>query len=207
MQTKDYLDLLKNEIHSTVIATVDSEGFPQARVIDIMLVDENNLYFITARGKAFYSQLINKKFVAISGMTSGEGTLSKKAISIHGKVEAIGKKLLERVFEENPYMAEIYQTEESRMALEVFRLYEGQGEFFDLSVKPIVRESFAIGNGKVKETGYYIKETCNGCGTCIPKCPQNCIERTTPYHINQKNCILCGNCYTVCPFEAVEKRN
>lgn len=207
MKTKEYLVLLKNEIHSTVIATIDPEGFPQTRVVDIMLVDENNLYFITAKGKSFYSQLMDKKFVAISGMTPGEGTLNKKAISIRGKVETMGQRLLDRVFEENPYMAEIYQTEESRMALEVFRLYEGQGEYFDLSVKPIVRENFVVGDGKIKEKGYSIKDTCNGCGLCIPKCPQNCIEKGIPYHIKQKNCILCGNCYTICPLEAVEKRN
>lgn len=206
MIVKEYLELLKNEIHSTVIATVDQEGFPQTRVIDIMLVDEESLYFITARGKAFYNHLIDKKFVAISGMTPGEGTLNKKAISIRGKVAAIGQRLLDRVFEENPYMAEIYKTEESRMALEVFQLYEGQGEYFDLTVDPIVRESFVIGNGKAKELGYYIKDTCNGCGTCIPVCPQNCIEKGSPYLINQTNCILCGNCYTVCSFKAVEKR-
>lgn len=51
-----------------------------------MLTDENSLYFITAKGKAFYAQLM-----------------------------------------ENPYMAEIYPQEESRTALEVFRVSEGTG--------------------------------------------------------------------------------
>ena len=37
METKDYLRLLKEEIHSTVIATADGEGRPVTRVIDIML--------------------------------------------------------------------------------------------------------------------------------------------------------------------------
>lgn len=46
METKDYLKILKEEIHSTVIATVDREGLPVARVIDIMLVDDNStIYF------------------------------------------------------------------------------------------------------------------------------------------------------------------
>ena len=31
METKDYLRLLKEEIHSTVIATVDGEGRPVSR--------------------------------------------------------------------------------------------------------------------------------------------------------------------------------
>lgn len=57
METKDYLRILKEEIHSTVIATIDGEGRPVTRVIDIMLTDEESLYFITAKGKAFYAQL------------------------------------------------------------------------------------------------------------------------------------------------------
>ena len=52
METKDYLRILKDEIHSVVITTVDGEGRPAARVIDIMLTDDRSLYFITAKGKA-----------------------------------------------------------------------------------------------------------------------------------------------------------
>ena len=48
METKDYLRILKEEVHSTVIATVDRDGKPVTRVIDIMLADEDSLYFITA---------------------------------------------------------------------------------------------------------------------------------------------------------------
>ena len=73
--TKDYLRILREEIHSTVIATVDGEGRPVTRVIDIMLTDENSLYFITAKGKAFYTQLMENPYIAISGMCGGEGTM------------------------------------------------------------------------------------------------------------------------------------
>ena len=48
MESKDYLKILKDEIHSVVVAR------PQTRVIDIMLVDDNSVYFITAKGKEFY---------------------------------------------------------------------------------------------------------------------------------------------------------
>lgn len=209
METREYLQILKNEIHSTVFATVDKEGLPVARVIDIMLVDDSSLYFITAKGKVFYEQLMDKKFVAISGMTGGEGSLNKKAISIRGKVENIGQEKLDDVFTENPYMAEIYPEKESRMALEVFRLYEGQGEFFDLSAKPIKRESFYLGNVKEpekKKSGYFITERCHGCRICYSKCPQKCINMTErPYVIIQENCLHCGNCISSCPFGAIDK--
>ncbi|WP_367118216.1 pyridoxamine 5'-phosphate oxidase family protein [uncultured Clostridium sp.] len=103
MNNKEYLRILKEEIHSTVFATVDENGLPVTRVIDIMLVDDDCLYFITAKGKEFYRQLMDKKYVAISGMTNGEGSLNKKAISIRGRIENIGNRLLDEVFEQNIY--------------------------------------------------------------------------------------------------------
>ena len=113
MNSREYLRILKEEIHSTVFATVDENGLPVTRVIDIMLVDDESFYFITAKGKEFYKQLMDKKYVAVSGMTNGEGSLNKKAISIRGKIENIGYKFLDKVFEENTYMKEIYSSKES----------------------------------------------------------------------------------------------
>lgn len=207
METREYLKILKEEIHSTVFATVDKNGLPQARVIDIMLVDDNSLYFITAKGKEFYNQLMDKNYVAISGMTGGQGSLSKKAISLRGKVKNVGQKLLDKVFEVNAYMCDIYPGKESRMALEVFQLYEGQGEYFDLSTKPITRESFVLGEIENKTYGYFITDSCTGCGACYSKCPQKCIESGVPSIIKQENCLHCGNCMSVCSFNAVEKRS
>ena len=39
-------------------ATVDENGFPQIRIIDVMIVENEKLYFCTARGKDFYHQII-----------------------------------------------------------------------------------------------------------------------------------------------------
>lgn len=210
METKDYLRILKEEIHSTVIATVDEKGRPVTRVIDIMLADEDSLYFITAKGKAFYSQLMENPYVAISGMCGGKGTMNKKAVSIRGKAVNIGSEKLEEVFRQNPYMAEIYPQEESRKALEVFRVAEGTGEFFDLSVKPVYRDSFVLGTGR-QETGqaggYVITDRCRGCRICYSRCPQKCIDMSSrPFVIRQEHCLHCGNCMSACPFSAVEKR-
>ena len=43
MKTIDYLAILKNEIHSAVFATIDENGLPCTRVIDIMLADETGI--------------------------------------------------------------------------------------------------------------------------------------------------------------------
>lgn len=210
MQTADYLKILKDEIHSVVFATVDEKGLPDARVIDIMLVDADSLYFITARGKGFYRQLMEQRFAAVSGMTGGDHSLDKKAVSVRGKVRNIGNEKLEEVFAENPYMNEIYPSMESRNALEVFQMYEGQGEYFDLSVKPIYRDTFYLGNKHdfhAKTHGFYITESCNQCGKCFSECPQSCIDVADgKISINQAHCLHCGRCCEICPKKAILKR-
>lgn len=210
METAEILRILREEIHSAVFATVDEQGFPATRVIDIMLTDEDSLYFITAKGKAFYRQLTDRKYAAVSGMTQGKGSLERKAVSVRGKVENVGSGRLAQVFEANPYMAEIYPEEESRTALEVFRMYEGEGEYFDLSAKPVVRHTFSLGGAQERHPvsgDYYIDETCSGCGECLKKCPQMCIDMSAvPYVILQEHCLRCGNCQEVCPCKAVHRR-
>ena len=40
MTKMDYLELLVDEIHSTTVATIGSDGHPQTRIIDMMYYDE-----------------------------------------------------------------------------------------------------------------------------------------------------------------------
>jgi ferredoxin len=82
-------------------------------------------------------------------------------------------------------MKEIYP-ENARHALEVFQLYEGQGEYFDLSSKPIYRDTFTIGDKKEEQSQYVIDEKCIGCDECTKICPQQCIDRAAPYFIIQE---------------------
>lgn len=51
MQKEDYLKLLVEDIHSATMATIGADGHPQTRVIDMMLHDEQCVYFLTAKGK------------------------------------------------------------------------------------------------------------------------------------------------------------
>ena len=200
-----YFKILTEEIHSVVIATVDENGLPSTRVIDMMLFDNEGIYFLTAKGKTFYKQLQKKPYISLSGMTSGNDSMARKSISIAGSVRNIGSEKLDEIFEKNPYMATIYPSEESKTALEVFCLYRGRGDFFDLSTKPITRGSFAFGGVEVQDFGYIITEDCNGRGLCVEKCPQDCIEVGEPYKIIQEHCLHCGNCIEVCPENAVIK--
>ena len=111
------------------------------------------------------------------------------------------------LFEKNPYMHQIYPTDESMKALTAFQIYEGTGEWFDLSKKPIERASFTFGGAEKKTEGYYITGACIGCGSCTEDCPQNCIVADSiPHVIRQEHCLYCGNCASVCPVSAVERR-
>ncbi len=204
MTSSDYLEFLVNEIHTTVAATTDYKGLPVTCVIDMMYCDENGLYFLTAKGKNFYKRLIEKEYIALSGM-KGKDTMHCTAISVRGKVREIGTDMLPLIFEKNPYMSEIYPTKESALALTVFCIYEGNGEWFDLSKKPIERDSFSFGNAEKSRYGYYINDNCSACGACLTVCPQSCIELSEKAVIKENNCLHCGNCMNVCPVGAVER--
>lgn len=143
--------------------------------------------------------------MAVTGL-KGEDTMSSVSVNLQGKVRNIGKERLAEIFENNPYMVEIYPTEISRDALEVFQIYEASGEIFDLSQKPIFRQSFSYGHAQAKDTGYRIlTDQCIGCGKCVDVCPQNCITGDCPKKIDQSHCLHCGNCFSECPVQAVIK--
>lgn len=206
METSKYLRILKDEIHSTVFATIDENKRPVTCVIDVMLVDEKGIYFLTAKGKSFYKRLKLQPFVSLTGM-KGENTMSSKSITLSGEVREIGTARLAEIFSMNPYMAEIYPDITSRSALTVFQIYRGSGEFFDLSCRPIFREKFSFGGGEIHEGGYYINDRCIGCNLCHKHCPQKCIDLSVyPVKIRQKHCLHCGKCMEVCPEGAVERR-
>ena len=85
MTIREYFSFIVDEIHSTVIATVDDNGLPVTCTIDIMDFDENGLYFLTAKGKGFYDRLKKQGFIALTGMR-GKDTLSCVAVSVRGLI-------------------------------------------------------------------------------------------------------------------------
>ena len=183
MEAKNYLKYIVDEIHTVIVATVDSEGLPVTAAIDMMDADDSSLYFLTAKGKNLYDRLSDRRFLAFTAM-KGEDTMSRVAVSVRGKVRELG-----------------YEK-----TLTVFQIYEGTGEWFDLSKKPIERANFSFGAKKDEMKGYFITDDCIGCGKCVEVCPQDCInQETIPYVIENKHCLHCGNCLTVCPVGAVDR--
>ena len=201
METVKYLQILTEEIHSVVVTTLNEEGRPETRVIDMMLYDEQGIYFLTARGKSFYHQLMQQGYVSLSG------TKAKRAVRVDGKVRNIGHKKLAEIFVHNPYMGKIYPGDTCEV-LEVFQLYEGTGEFFDISDPAhIERGSFVIGKVTDVATGYQVSEACIGCRRCLSVCPQSCIAigKDGRAKIDAAHCLSCGRCAEVCPVQAVHR--
>lgn len=201
MTGNDYLRLLVEDIHSATVATIGGDGHPQTRVIDMMLWDEKGVYFLTAKGKAFYAQLMEQKYIALSAVKG------KISVSLRGKIKNIGSERLAEIFEKNPYMQSIYPGD-TRKALEVFCLYEAQGEYFSISdPSHVLRGGIQIGQAQTPASGYFVTEGCIGCKLCYAVCPQKCIDITqTPVVIDQHRCLHCGQCVQTCPKQVIEKR-
>jgi len=191
-------------IASVSMATVGEDGSPQVRTIGVMHVEDEKLYFLTARGKPFYHELLREKKVAVLGLSR-----IKEMIRLDGVPELLPKEeqshWLSLLFEENPYMANVYPGD-TREVLEVFWIQHAKIEYFHLGMRPIFRESYTIGKGVPKEKVYVVSDSCTGCGTCTEHCPQSCITVGTTYYIKQQNCLRCGLCQEKCPASAIEYR-
>ena len=196
---KECLDRIR-EVIDGVLSTVDEEGNSHSRIIDIMHIDDDTVYFLTARGKDVYEQLINHPQMSYVSLKDN------KSVRITGNAKKLDdqKKWIDLMFNENPFMNNVYPGD-ARYILEPFKVINGEMEFFDLTQKPIFRESFAIGECEVSKKGFVISEECIQCGLCKNNCPQQVISEGKPYSISQKNCLHCGICYEKCPVKAIKK--
>ncbi len=219
MNAQNCLDILR-EIKDVAFATVNDEGKPEVRIIDVMIVEQDKLYFCTGRGKDFYRQLIEHPDVAVTGLNK-----EFQMVRLSGKAETLPdqKFWIDRIFEENPAMNGVYPGE-SRYILEPFCISSGELEFFDLGKSPIYRKSFVFGSAKAsreatqntgkesqichspREKGFLITDVCIGCGKCMRGCPQQCIAKGTPFLIHQEHCLHCGLCFENCPVQAIVRR-
>lgn len=185
-------------------ATVDEYGNPQIRNISAIHYEPDAMYFFTARGKNFCRELLADGRVQILGYTK-----YKEMIRLTAKAESVAEEKQEQwidtIFEEQPYLINVYPEDTRKLAGIVFQITDAEIEYFHLGVNPIFRENYTIGKGHISFKGYQITDACIGCGNCVNNCPQHCIEKGNPYKIEQEHCLHCGNCYEVCPVKAVER--
>ena len=195
--TKKALSLLR-EIKSITFATLNNRQ-PAARIIDVMLVEEDGLYFLTARGKAFYQQLQAHPKIAICGMDA-----NYVSVRVIGDIRFCNDRgIIDKIFDHNPMMNDLYPGEK-RDILEGFHLYRGRGEIFDLSIEPPERTRFAFGGESAHSSGYQITARCTACGLCLDACPVEVISEGDVYLIDGLHCLECGRCAEICPEDAIE---
>ena len=185
------------ELHSVAFATVDRDGHPHNRIADLFFCDGEKLYFYTARGKAFYEELMYSGEIAVTGLLD-----DRKMIRFTGKVQKVSQRVLNHIFQENPYLKKVYPGD-SRYICEVFCIYQGSGEVFDFCNKTLTRAPFTFGGATLHGSQYHITDNCRQCRLCAESCPQHCILPGKPYVILQEHCMHCGLCAESCPEEAI----
>lgn len=190
-------DIVK--IHSVSVATIDSDNKPSIRIIDMMYIEDNQLYFLTARGKNFYKELKNNNYIALSCQKYN------KSYVLKGYVEKVNHKYLDILFNHNRYMWGTYP-KNTRDILEVFKIYKWSGEYFDVTSKPITRLSFSHNMDVINKGTFFVTDKCINCGKCLTVCPQKCIEFiNNKANIKAENCLRCGACKEICPVKAINQ--
>ena len=193
-------------IRDVSFATVDEDGLPSVRVIDVMMVTADRLYFLAPSGKAFHADVVREGYVAIAGQTPDYRTCRLRGPVVRPESDEEQRALVDAVFELNPSMNLIYPGK-ARYICDVFYIERGEGEYFDLGQKPIFRKPFRLGGEVRCEAGTFVAtDACIGCGTCTQKCPEQCIAPGAPYEIDQTHCLRCGICFECCPVQAIVKR-
>ena len=198
MDKKQFLDDIIR-IHSVSVATIDSDNKPAIRIIDMMYLENDCLYFLIARGKYFYKAITTNNYIALSCQKYN------KSYVLKGYVQQVDRKYLDILFNHNKYMYGTYPGN-TRDVLEVFRIYKWSGEYFDLTSKPITRLSFSHNIEEATKGTFYVNDKCISCKKCITVCPQRCIDYSTgKAYIKNKHCLRCGACKEVCQANAIEQ--
>ena len=101
-KARKYVDMFRR-VKIASAATVDEEGHPHSRIINIMIASDEGMYIVTSAGKPFYEQLVQSGEIALSAMCP-----DCQSLKFEGRVKKVGKEWLEKVFVDNPGMNEVY---------------------------------------------------------------------------------------------------
>jgi uncharacterized pyridoxamine 5'-phosphate oxidase family protein/NAD-dependent dihydropyrimidine dehydrogenase PreA subunit len=191
----EYLQFLR-QLKSVALSTIDGEH-PAVRIADLLLVEEDRLYFLVPRENALYRQLKDHPYLSIVGMDP-----SYKTVRVTGPIEFVDRTWIEKMYRANPLMQELSRGEQSER-LEAYCMPRGVGELFDLSAATPLIERFGFGGPAPVPRGFVISNECTGCGICLKLCPLHCIVEGNPYVI-EDHCIECGRCFEHCPVNAIQ---
>lgn len=150
-------------------ATVDEYGAPQVRNINAIHYEPEAIYFFTAKGKNFCRQLLSDGRVQILGYTK-----YKEMIRLSAKAkpscEADQQKWIDTIFEEQPYLSNVYPDNTRKLAGIVFEITDAC-----ISCGSCLRQ---CPQGCIEPgTPYQIQqEHCLHCGNCQAACPVQAVE-------------------------------
>ena len=209
----DFSKISKNEVkelaleklmevkHST-ISTIDFNGNPTSRIVDLMFREGDDIYILTCNVKPFYRQIKHNKNIAITVMTK-----DYLQVRVQGICEEVGEDILQKIVEKNPSIKELGLVRKDLNNMSYFCITKIRGEIFDLSGERVKaqRARFSYGNKMVNEAGCVITNRCINCGKCFEICPFKAITKGKKKYIISSNlCDECGLCYYICPVKAIE---
>ena len=84
-KARKYIDLFR-KVKIATAATVDEEGHPQARIINVMLAEDDGMYIVTSKGKPFYKQLMETGEIALAAMCP-----DCQSLKFNGKLKIVHK--------------------------------------------------------------------------------------------------------------------
>ncbi len=218
MDIKKIYDLFA-EVGCLTFATVNEDGYPETRILDLLTYDDDGIYFFTMKTKPFYKQLKENEKLSICGLAANPKTQWTNEGSPYNPpgyfIRATGD-VREFTIEEAKAKNESkfkYLLEDNVRYPQVtaFCLYNFHGEIYDFDFEKehrehkLERERFSFGKLQAIPAGLFIeKEKCISCGKCIKNCSFDAIYKdTTSYKINGTRCDECGNCFSVCPANAI----
>ena len=192
-------------IRDCAFATVDADGMPGVRIVDVMAVEPGRAFFLAPRGKSFHDDLMRTGTAALVGQTPDLRMCRLRGRVVHPDGSDEQHRLIDMMFELNPSMNVLYPGD-ARYICDAFYIEEGEGEYYDLGQRPLLRVPFVLGEVPQSPNGcFIIGEDCIGCGRCAEACPADCIEPGKPFRIQQEHCLRCGRCAEVCPTQAVKR--
>lgn len=192
-------------VRDCAFATVGADGTPGVRIVDVMAVEPGRVFFLAPRGKAFHDDLVRNGMAALVGQTRDLRMCRLCGRAVRPGAPEEQHRLIDMMFELNPSMNVLYPGG-ARYICDAFYIEEGEGEYYDLGQRPLLRVPFVLGaRSQLLSARFAIGNGCTGCGRCAEACPAGCIEPGTPFHIQQEHCLRCGLCAETCPSGAIEK--
>ena len=131
MEVNEILGILQNDIKVAIISTVDQEGKPHARPINIGVATDKGVFFMTSPKTNFYQQLSHNQNIAITAWKQDDYLI--QVIRIEGVVREMGREKLKEVLKDNPFVKHVYPNDSDMAAVQVFHLFDGAGFYHSLT--------------------------------------------------------------------------